>query len=154
MMMPPTADSLSKNVDPSKRPRQFRSGKGASSGGGGGGMDSSWTETPEEKRKRLQDQVLGVAAALGSKTTSENPRSKQDEEAARRIREHNVSSNFSPDTKLTMLIFTRRNIEASHCLSSIREERMSRKTMTQASEPSTARKTLGEYSSESRNRRR
>lgn len=54
-------------------------------------MDSSWTETPEEKRMRLQNQVLGVAAPPSAKTSSTNSRSKQDEEAAKRIKEHNVS---------------------------------------------------------------
>jgi hypothetical protein len=54
-------------------------------------MDSSWTETPEEKRKRLQNQVMGVAAAPSAKTANSKVRSKQDEEAARRIQEHNVS---------------------------------------------------------------
>jgi hypothetical protein len=95
MTMPPTADGLAKNMDPSKRARQFRSGKGASSGGGGGGgMDSSWTETPDEKRKRLQNQVLGVASAPSAKTASTSARSKHDEEAARRIKEHNVWQNI------------------------------------------------------------
>ena len=65
MTMAPTADGLSRNLDPSKRARQFKSGpaglKGSSSSGGGG-MDATWTETPEEKRKRLQDQVMGVSA--------------------------------------------------------------------------------------------
>ena len=93
MMLPPTADGLSKNLDPTKRAKQFRSGPKASLGsGGGGGMDSSWMETPEEKRKRLQDQVLGVSSApASSKTSSEKARSRQDEESARRIKEHSVS---------------------------------------------------------------
>ncbi|KIW03930.1 uncharacterized protein PV09_04770 [Verruconis gallopava] len=88
MMMPPSADGLARHMDPSRRPRQFKSGKGASSGVSDG-MDSTWTETPEEKRKRLENQVLGVAPPPSSKLASENAKSKKDEESARRIKEYN-----------------------------------------------------------------
>jgi hypothetical protein len=56
-------------------------------------MDATWTETPEEKRKRLADQVLGVSkpAGPGSKPERAEGRDRKDEEAARRIKEYNVS---------------------------------------------------------------
>ncbi|PLB35658.1 GPALPP motifs-containing protein 1 [Aspergillus candidus] len=64
MLLPPETSDWGSRVDPTKlRNRKFQSGKGAGSGGGkGGGVDVSWTETPEEKLKRLQDSILGVAA--------------------------------------------------------------------------------------------
>ncbi|PLN83296.1 hypothetical protein BDW42DRAFT_192394 [Aspergillus taichungensis] len=64
MLLPPESSDWGSRVDPTKlRNRKFQSGKGAGSGGGGkGGVDVSWTETPEEKLKRLQDSILGVAA--------------------------------------------------------------------------------------------
>ena len=100
MTLPPTADGLSRNLDPSKRPRQFRSGPAGLKGSSnpGGGMDASWTETPEEKRKRLQDQVMGVGGGGGkmegksASSTADRSRAKHDEDAAKRIREYNVSS--------------------------------------------------------------
>lgn len=60
MLAPPT-DQGYRAPDPTKlRNRKFASGKSASSGaGGGGGIASIWTETPEQKRKRLEDAVLG-----------------------------------------------------------------------------------------------
>ncbi|KAI1119253.1 hypothetical protein F5Y14DRAFT_397166 [Nemania sp. NC0429] len=65
MLAPPTADGY-RAADPTKlKARRFNSGPRASasgSGGGGGGgseISSIWTETPEEKRKRLENAVLG-----------------------------------------------------------------------------------------------
>ena len=63
MTMPPTQDDLSARFDPTKlRARKFNSGRGAaaSGGGSGGGPSTLWTETPEQKRKRLADEVMGV----------------------------------------------------------------------------------------------
>jgi hypothetical protein len=90
MMMPPTQDGLLARMDPTKlRPGKFRSGK-AAGGPAGGGIESTWTETPEQKRKRLENEMLGIAApANSSKTTAQSVR-KEDEDAARRIKEYNV----------------------------------------------------------------
>lgn len=91
MMMPPTQDGLLARMDPTKlRPGKFRSGK-AAGGPAGGGIESTWTETPEQKRKRLENEMLGIAApANSSKNTAQSVR-KEDEDAARRIKEYNVS---------------------------------------------------------------
>ncbi|KAK8226063.1 hypothetical protein HDK90DRAFT_74945 [Phyllosticta capitalensis] len=98
MMLPPDADGLaSSRMDPTKlRARGFQSGRAAraaGSGNTGGGDMSTWTETPEQKRKRLENQVMGVAAPEGkrSKGSERDVKSKQDEETARRLREKNVS---------------------------------------------------------------
>ncbi|KAF2013428.1 hypothetical protein BU24DRAFT_424426 [Aaosphaeria arxii CBS 175.79] len=88
MTMPPTQDDLAARMDPTKiRARKFNTGKGAKGPSGGGGM-GVWTETPEQKLKRLQNEALGVAAPSNSEeadTTSR--RSQKEEDQARRMRE-------------------------------------------------------------------
>jgi len=77
-------------MDPTKqRARKFNTGKGAKGPAGPGGMDSSWTETPEQKRKRLADEVMGVAAPEKS-VAERQVRSKEDKETERRMREKAV----------------------------------------------------------------
>lgn len=86
MTMPPTQDDLVARLDPTKqRARKFNSGKGA---GAGGGMSSAWTETPEQKLKRLQDEAMGITTASATTTTgSSSGRSKEEERRARKMRE-------------------------------------------------------------------
>jgi len=77
-------------MDPTKlRPGKFRSGR-AAGGPQGDGLDSTWTETPEQKRKRLENEVLGIAAPAAVGKASAKSASNVDEEAAWRIREYNV----------------------------------------------------------------
>ncbi|KAI0392343.1 hypothetical protein F5Y17DRAFT_362609 [Xylariaceae sp. FL0594] len=66
MLLPPTAGTgfAAVPIDTTKmKARRFNSGPRASSSsnnqGEGGGVSSIWTETPEEKRKRLENAVLG-----------------------------------------------------------------------------------------------
>ncbi|KAK7540735.1 uncharacterized protein J3D65DRAFT_251496 [Phyllosticta citribraziliensis] len=93
MTLPPDADGLASRMDPTKlRARGFVSGRAAraaGSGNTGGGDMSTWTETPEQKRKRLENEVMGIAAPEGkkSKGSERDIKSKQDEETARRLRE-------------------------------------------------------------------
>lgn len=86
MTMPPTQDDLAARLDPTKqRARKFNSGKSA---GGGGGMSSAWTETPEQKLKRLQDEAMGISTASpNAGTPSSAGRSKEEERRARKMRE-------------------------------------------------------------------
>ncbi|KAL5332780.1 hypothetical protein BJX70DRAFT_383059 [Aspergillus crustosus] len=62
MLAPPTAGSDRSRVDPTKlRNRKFQSGpRAGNSASSGGGVDSTWTETPEEKLRRLQDAAMGI----------------------------------------------------------------------------------------------
>ncbi|KAI1857141.1 hypothetical protein JX265_011342 [Neoarthrinium moseri] len=76
MLAPPSADSA-RRADPTQiRARKFNSGPRAAAGGGGGGgggggeISSIWTETPEQKRQRLENAVLGRAGADGSSSSS------------------------------------------------------------------------------------
>lgn len=94
MMMPPTQDGLLARMDPTKlRPGKFRSGK-AAGGPASGGIESTWTETPDQKRKRLENEMLGIAAPANSSVSTAQSVRKEDEDAARRIKEYNVS--YSP----------------------------------------------------------
>ncbi|KAI0579964.1 repeatdomain containing protein [Pyrenophora tritici-repentis] len=86
MTLPPTQDDLSR-MDPTKmRARKFNTGKGSASTGGG--LSSAWTETPEQKLKRLQDEALGISAPSNSApTTADSKRSKEEERRVRKMRE-------------------------------------------------------------------
>ena len=60
MTMPPVADDLVASMDPTKiRARKFNSKSTNSSG-----TRASWIETPEQKRQRLENEVLGIAPAI------------------------------------------------------------------------------------------
>lgn len=101
MMMPPTQDDLAARMDPTKiRARKFNTGPRAS--GGGGSSSTMWTETPEQKRKRLENQVLGIAETTDERGEGARmKKSRKDEETAQRLREHNVScyrADFSEGT--------------------------------------------------------
>jgi hypothetical protein len=95
MLAPPTDSDWTSRVDPTKlKNRKFQSGKGAKAPTEKSGISAIWTETPEEKRKRLADEVLGRAEVAtssrgGGKQKREEGESKEDEATARRIREYN-----------------------------------------------------------------
>ncbi|KAL1843497.1 hypothetical protein VTJ49DRAFT_1368 [Mycothermus thermophilus] len=61
MLAPPTGDSTARAPDPTKlKARRFASGpRAATEARQGGGISSIWTETPEEKARRLANAVLG-----------------------------------------------------------------------------------------------
>lgn len=104
MLIPPSKDDWSSRVDPTKlKSRGFSTGKGAKGpapkGEAGGG---TWTETMEEKRRRLQNEVMGVqekpaatgrgsagpAAAAGPTAAPDDVHGR---EMARKVEEYNVS---------------------------------------------------------------
>ncbi|KAL6715957.1 hypothetical protein ACLMJK_006919 [Lecanora helva] len=98
MLVPPKQDDWSSRVDPTKlRNRKFQTGKGAKAPSQApGGHDSNnalWTETPEQKRQRLEDEVLGVKkpAQLGPPEKAAEDRLKEQEarKTQERIREYN-----------------------------------------------------------------
>ena len=95
MLVPPKQDDWSSRVDPTKlRNRKFNTGKGAKAPAQkGNGIDTIWTETPEEKRKRLEDEVMGIKAPAHLEQKSHKAASGEAEarETERRIREYNVS---------------------------------------------------------------
>lgn len=89
MTMPPTQDDLAARMDPTKmRPRKFNTGKSARGGAAGGDGMGVWTETPEQKLKRLQNEALGVSAPPNTEPAAKSSRrSKEEEEKARRIKQ-------------------------------------------------------------------
>ncbi|KAK7430258.1 hypothetical protein QQZ08_003233 [Neonectria magnoliae] len=82
MLAPPTASSYAER-DPTRiRNRKFASKPGPSAGSSG--VSSIWTETPEEKLKRLQDAVLGREDKTKEEAAT-STRNKEEEERQRRI---------------------------------------------------------------------
>ena len=88
MLHPPTQDDLAARLDPTRRrPNKFGSGKGNTT------SDSSmWHETPEEKRKRLANEVLGVSETAGAGSASSRASNKNDVETRRKIDEYNAKN--------------------------------------------------------------
>ncbi|KAI1350833.1 hypothetical protein F5Y01DRAFT_285003 [Xylaria sp. FL0043] len=91
MVAPPSAGGY-RAGDPTKlKARRFNSGpRAGGSSGGGGEISSIWTETPEEKRKRLENAVLGrdsnpTTAQPSSSSHSSRPQTKEDAAQAARI---------------------------------------------------------------------
>jgi hypothetical protein len=94
MLVPPTDSDWTSRVDPTKlKARKFASGKGANAPSEKSGISAIWTETPEQKRQRLADEVLGRAEVATSSSSNVKAKpgaeSREDEATARRIREYN-----------------------------------------------------------------
>ena len=92
MLVPPRQDDWSSRVDPTKlKNRKFNTGKASKAAGQKGGDDALWTETPEQKRQRLEDEVLGVRkpAQLGPEEKTDRWKEEEARETERRIREYN-----------------------------------------------------------------
>ncbi|OTA91140.1 hypothetical protein M434DRAFT_397397 [Hypoxylon sp. CO27-5] len=80
MLAPPTSSSGYRAPDPTKlKNRRFQSGPRTSTStstsasgntSGNGEISSIWTETPEQKRKRLENAVLGRESASSTTTTT------------------------------------------------------------------------------------
>lgn len=94
MLVPPKQDDWSARVDPTKlKNRKFNTGKGSKAPSQkGGGLDTLWTENPEQKRQRLEDEVMGVRkpAQLGPEDKKTGISEAEAKETQRRIREYNV----------------------------------------------------------------
>ncbi|GAP88191.1 putative GPALPP motifs-containing protein 1 [Rosellinia necatrix] len=72
MLAPPSASGPRSAADPTKlKARRFNSGPraNANADGGSGEISSIWTETPEEKRKRLENAVLGRDTGASSRAS-------------------------------------------------------------------------------------
>jgi hypothetical protein len=94
MVLPPDKSSWVSNIDPtSLRNRKFTTGRSVrNSQGDNSGIGSSWTETPAEKKIRLENEIMGIQAPpeKNSHGTSGRP-SKNDSTTADKIRQFNVS---------------------------------------------------------------
>ena len=89
MTMPPQQDDLAARMDPTKqRPKAFNTGKGAKGPNSIDQDSSMWHETPEQKRKRLQDEIMGVTKSTGPG----RPESSKDASTKRKDRKVNVEA--------------------------------------------------------------
>ncbi len=99
MLLPPKQDDWSARVDPTKiKNRKFNTGKGSKAPGtNGGGVNTLWTETPEQKRQRLEDEVMGVKkpAQLGPEDKRDARKEQEARETQRRIQEYNERNRSS-----------------------------------------------------------
>lgn len=94
MTMPPTHDGLSR-IDPTKmRARKFNTGKNAGDKGGDG--MGIWTETPEQKLKRLQDEAMGITAPANTSSAKKESRRRKEEEERTRQRRHEMDASRGP----------------------------------------------------------
>lgn len=94
MMMPPKQDDLAARMDPTKqRPRAFNTGKGARAPNPAGEDSSTWNETPEQKQKRLADEMMGISkpSSVGPQRPTKPTNAERDEADAKHIKEHTVS---------------------------------------------------------------
>ncbi|KAJ5768808.1 hypothetical protein N7520_003367 [Penicillium odoratum] len=75
MLRPPEQSDWASKIDPTQlRSRKFQTGKSARAPGSKQ-VDASWVETPEERIRRLGDEMMGVG---GPSRSSSNPSSKSD----------------------------------------------------------------------------
>jgi len=99
MLVPPKQDDWSARVDPTKiKNRKFNTSKGSKAPGSRGGDENTlWTETPEQKRQRLEDEVMGVKkpAQLGSQDKRDARKELEARETQRRIEEYNERNRSS-----------------------------------------------------------
>jgi len=93
MIVPPKSEDWATKVDPTKlKNRKFNTGKGAKAPQKVDGENTLWTETPEQKRRRLEDEVMGVkrlAAQGGDDKKLDKSAGAEAKETARRIQEYN-----------------------------------------------------------------
>jgi hypothetical protein len=94
MLAPPSDSDWSSRVDPTKlKNRKFASGKGAKAPGEKTGVSAIWTETPEEKRRRLEDEVLGrkevATSGRSERKIGATVDDGEQEAIAKRIRDYN-----------------------------------------------------------------
>lgn len=90
MLQPPGQSDWATKIDPTQiRNRKFQTGRSARSGTSKE-VDARWVETPEERIRRLGDEVMGISAPSGvskQPRTSDAARAKSMEE---RIKKFNV----------------------------------------------------------------
>lgn len=100
MLLPPKQDDWTARADPTKiKNRKFNTGKGSKAPAQKGGEDNNalWTETPEQKRRRLEDEVMGVKkpAQLGPEGKKDKWKEEEARETEKRIREWNEKNRNS-----------------------------------------------------------
>lgn len=91
MLHPPEQSDWATKIDPTQlRNRKFQTGKSARTSATKQ-VDSSWVETPEERMRRLGDEVMGVGGHSKSKPSS-NSEARRAQAMEEQIKKFNVSS--------------------------------------------------------------
>ncbi len=92
MIVPPSSDDWSSRMDPTKlKNRKFNTGKGSKAPAQNTGKErnGNWTETPDEKKLRLQREMMGIRDVSAAKDSPKDDAKAR--ENARKLREYNVS---------------------------------------------------------------
>lgn len=90
MLRPPDQLDFSSRVDPTKlRNRKFNTGRAASATTNKSTV-STWTETAEEKRKRLENEVMGIQAPASSGALKHHME-KSSSAVSKQVQEYNVN---------------------------------------------------------------
>jgi Protein of unknown function (DUF3752) len=95
MIVPPTSSDWTSRVDPTKlKNRKFNTGKGSKGPAQTTGKDNNanWTETPDEKKTRLQREMMGIKEISTAKDAPEDDTKARVN--SRKLREYNVSRMF------------------------------------------------------------
>jgi len=98
MMLPPKQDDLAARMDPSKqRARAFNTGKGAKAPNNKEEDNSAWYETPEQKQRRLQEEMMGTAKpASMAVPEAAKPKKSAKEEAEDQKRRQQIEKSRGP----------------------------------------------------------
>lgn len=93
MLQPPEQSDWATKIDPTKlRSRKFQTGKSARTPAPKQ-VDAAWVETPEERMKRLQDEVMGITASSAEHAKQQhitnNSASRATKSAEEKIKRHN-----------------------------------------------------------------
>lgn len=92
MLVPPTDSDWTSRIDPTKlKNRKFNSGKGSKAPTEKTGISAIWTETPEEKRQRLEDEMLGRkdASVNGRSKKTAVPQDREGDATSKKMKEYN-----------------------------------------------------------------
>ena len=92
MIVPPSSNDWSSRMDPTKlKNRKFNSGKGSKGLTQTTGKESNtnWTETPDEKKARLQREMMGIKDISSTRENLKDDAKAR--ENARKLHEYNVS---------------------------------------------------------------
>lgn len=135
--MPPKQDDLAARMDPSKqRARGFNTGKGAKGASSTGDDSSAWFETPEQKQKRLQEEILGLGkpATPAPQNAGKAAKLAGNEAEAKKKREQIVRSHLERRLRIGLLTLGRSKLEARPSWTNIRRPKAWNRRTTQASE--------------------
>ncbi|KAJ6150767.1 hypothetical protein N7470_007361 [Penicillium chermesinum] len=83
-------DDWASKIDPTQlRNRKFQTGKSARSGAGPKQVDAAWTETPEERMRRLGDEVMGVGKQSTTSGRLPKPDPSQNRSMEEKVKKYN-----------------------------------------------------------------